>query len=235
MFINKTYLQLTITEQEKKYIKEQASKEKFNSISAFVMDCINKKITFDVDMKSYKVIAKEINYIGKNINQIVRSINSKNYYTENELKEININLEKIYELESKEFSRLSKLKFNVNNIPSINRTLKKIIKDYEQANLPVPKAKLLKELYKELREDFIFILELIKDSKEIDNDLATYFVDSVLAGNVEKIEESELISFYDEFEMFSENIRIKTIDINYNFSENDWFKMKDILDKYDIF
>lgn len=235
MFINKTYLQLTITEQEKKYIKEQASKEKFNSISAFVMDCINKKITFDVDMKSYKVIAREINYIGRNINQIVRSINSKNYYTENELKEININLEKIYELESKEFSRLSKLKFNVNNSPSINRTLKKIIKDYEQANLPVPKAKLLKELYKELREDFIFIIELIKDSKEIDDDLATYFIDSVLAGNVEKIEESELISFYDEFELFSENIRIKTIDINYNFSENDWFKMKDILEKYNIF
>lgn len=235
MFINKTYLQLTITEQEKKYIKEQASKEKFNSISAFVMDCINKKITFYVDMKSYKVIAKEINYIGKNINQIVRSINSKNYYTENELKEININLEKIYELESKEFSRLSKLKFNVNNSPSINRTLKKIIKDYEQANLPVPKAKLLKELYRELREDFIFIIELIKDSKEIDDDLATYFIDSVLAGNVEKIEESELISFYDEFELFSENIRIKTIDINYNFSENDWFKMKDILEKYNIF
>lgn len=235
MFINKTYLQLTITEQEKKYIKEQASKEKFNSISAFVMDCINKKITFDVDMKSYKVIAREINYIGRNINQIVRSINSKNYYTENELKEININLEKIYELESKEFSRLSKLKFNVNNSPSINRTLKKIIKDYEQANLPVPKAKILKELYKELREDFIFIIELIKDSKEIDDDLATYFIDSVLAGNVEKIEESELISFYDEFELFSENIRIKTIDINYNFSENDWFKMKDILEKYNIF
>lgn len=233
--MKKENIHFRVTEEEKLYISKKTSENGFKSISAFIMDCINNKISFEVDMKTYKQIAKEINYIGRNINQIVRSINSKNYYTENELKDININLEKIYELESKEFNRLSKLKFNVNNSSSMNRTIKKIINNYEQANLPIPKAKLLKELYKELREDFIFILELIKDSKEIDNDLATYFVDSVLAGNVEKIEESELISFYDEFEMFSENIRIKTIDINYNFSENDWFKMKDILDKYDIF
>lgn len=224
-----------VTEEEKDYISKKSSENGFNSISAFIMDCINNKISFEVDMKVYKQIAKEINYIGRNINQIIRSINAKKYYTENELKDINMYLEKIYELESKEFNRLSKLKFNVNNSPSINRTLKKIIKDYEQANLPIPKAKLLKELYKELREDFIFIIELIKNSKEIDDDLATYFIDSVLAGNVEKIEESELISFYDEFELFSENIRIKTIDIYYNFSENDWFKMKDILEKYNIF
>lgn len=224
-----------VTEEEKDYISKKSSENGFNSISAFIMDCINNKISFEVDMKVYKQIAKEINYIGRNINQIIRSINAKKYYTENELKDINMYLEKIYELESKEFNRLSKLKFNVNNSPSINRTLKKIIKDYEQANLPIPKAKLLKELYKELREDFIFIIELIKNSKEIDDDLATYFIDSVLAGNVEKIEESELIGFYDEFEIFSENIRIKTIDINYNFSENDWFKMKDILEKYNIF
>lgn len=224
-----------VTEEEKDYISKKSSENGFNSISAFIMDCINNKISFEVDMKVYKQIAKEINYIGRNINQIIRSINAKKYYTENELKDINMYLEKIYELESKEFNRLSKLKFNVNNSPSINRTLKKIIKDYEQANLPIPKTKLLKELYKELREDFIFIIELIKNSKEIDDDLATYFIDSVLAGNVEKIEESELISFYDEFELFSENIRIKTIDINYNFSENDWFKMKDILEKYNIF
>ncbi|MQQ79380.1 hypothetical protein GFV15_00020 [Lactococcus lactis] len=224
-----------VTEEEKDYISKKSSENGFNSISAFIMDCINNKISFEVDMKVYKQIAKEINYIGRNINQIIRSINAKKYYTENELKDINMNLEKIYELESKEFSRLSKLKFNVNNSSSVNRTLKKIIHDYEQASLPVPKAKLLKEVYKELREDFIFIIELIKDSKEIDDDLATYFIDSVLAGNVEKIEEGELISFYDEFELFSENIRIKTIDINYNFSENDWFKMKDILEKYNIF
>jgi len=229
------YLQLSISQKDKDYIIEQYEKTNFRTISAFVMDCVYNKISLELDIKSYKIIAREINYIGRNINQIVRSINSKSYYTENELKDINMNLEKIYELESKEFSRLSKLKFNVNNSSSVNRTLKKIIHDYEQANLPVPKAKLLKELYKELREDFIFIIELIKDSKEIDDDLATYFIDNVLAGNVEKIEESELISFYDEFELFSENIRIKTIDINYSFSENDWFKMKDILEKYNIF
>lgn len=229
------YLQLSISQEDKDYILEQAPLKGFKTASAFVMDCVYNKISFEVDMKAYREIAKEINYIGRNINQVIRSINSKNYFTENELKNLNINLDKIYKLEAKEFKRLSQLKFNVNNNASLNRTLKKIINDYEKANLTIPKSKLLKELYKELREDFIFIIELIKSSNECDDDLATYFIDSVLAGSVEEIKDNELISFYDEFELFVENIRLKTIDINYNFTENDWFTMKEILEKYNIF
>ena len=76
-FVNKTYLQISLTKEQKEAIKIKANDLGYYSVSAFLLDSSRSFFRLKVDMSVYRDLTKEVNYIGKNINSIVRRIDSE--------------------------------------------------------------------------------------------------------------------------------------------------------------
>ena len=63
-FINKTYLQITLDNEEKEFIKERADELGYKSVSAFLIDSAKNHFKVEIDMSIYSELTKEINYSG---------------------------------------------------------------------------------------------------------------------------------------------------------------------------
>jgi len=50
-----------------------------------------------------------------------------------------------------------------------------------------------------------------------------------------EIDEDESIKFSNEIFKYTQKIKFKMINLEYNFTDDDWYELKEILDEYEIF
>lgn len=236
MFINKTYLQLTLSQEQKEYIKNKANELGYKSVSAFIIDSTKEFFLVEMDMSVYREVAKEINYIGKNINNLVRRINTDGFYKDTDFDFININQKKIIKLMDKEYSKLLKLKKKYLSGDLSVKDKQTLIESFKNENLQIPKSILLEEVHERIKNDIIYICGIIESSPAKEEGLHEYVWEYAYEGRtLYELDDDKLIKFSDDLFLFTQKLKGKMSKLSNEFNDDDWFKLKDILDEYEIY
>lgn len=229
----KTYLQISLSPKDKEYIKEKAKLFGYATISAFLIDSANSHIMLNVDMSVYRKLYREVNYIGKNINSIVRRINSEKFYSDLEVEHLERRMDEIYGLMEKEYDRLEKVAFHFTSNDLTEDEVVKIIKAYEENHLPIPKFVLLQDVYQNIHDSLVFITEMIRESKYQDEEIEEYLWIYLNNDFIKNLNDERLTEFSNRLLKYYENLRRKKLNLDYHFSDDDWFDLVDILDDYE--
>lgn len=134
---------MSLYDRQKEFIENKARKFGFKSISAFLLDCSKTYFRFDIDMRVYKKLTKEVNYVGNNINKLVRRVHSDGFYTGIDIEMIKSNQDKIYKIMNKEFKRLAELKFDFTSDQLNLKDTEQLVKMLEDKKIEVPRTILL--------------------------------------------------------------------------------------------
>ncbi|MFY8329455.1 hypothetical protein [Vagococcus carniphilus] len=229
----KTYLQISLYQKDKEYIQKKTKQLGYATMSAFLIDSSKSFFILNIDMAIYRKLTKEINYIGKNINSIVRRINSEKFYSDLDIEHLERKIDEIYELIKKEYKRLGELAFNFTSNDLTDDEVVKVIKAYEESHLPVPKFILLQDVYQNIHDSLVFITEMIQESKHQEEAVEEYLWNYLNRDFIKSLSDERLTEFSNRLLKYYENLRRKKINLDYHFSDDDWFDLVDILDDYE--
>ncbi|MGG3805404.1 hypothetical protein [Metabacillus fastidiosus] len=235
MFVNKTYLQLSIEKEDKEFIKNKAEELGYKSASAFLVESAKNHFRLNLDMSVYKNLAREINYIGKNINSLIRRINTDGIYSDSDIDFLKKNQKIIINLINKEYDRLLNLKKNFTS-ESLNLNDKEnLVRALQKNQIEVPKKLLLEEIYEQIKDDFIYIIQAIEKSPEQDKEIEEYTWGYLYGETVFSLDNEKLIEFANEVFIYTQKLKMKLAKLDNVFDDSDWFSLKEILDKYEIY
>ncbi|MEK4677691.1 hypothetical protein LW858_31605 (plasmid) [Bacillus cereus] len=234
-FIHKTYLQITLDEQDKEMIKNKAEELGYKTVSAFLIDSAKTHFRLEVDMKVYRDLTKEINYIGKNINSLIRRIHTDGIYTDQDMDFLKVNQKKIIKIIQKEYDRLLDLKTKFTSDSLTKKQKKQLIESLSENQIPLPKKLVLEEVYEKIKEDFMYIIASIENSPAQSKGVAEYVWQYVYGDTLYTLEDNRLIEFADKIFMFSQKLKFKLAKLDQIFEDKDWYELKDILDEYEIY
>jgi len=234
-FIHKTYLQITLDEQDKEMIKNKAEELGYKTVSAFLIDSAKTHFRLEIDMKVYRDLTKEINYIGKNINSLIRRIHTDGIYTDQDMDFLKVNQKKIIKIIQKEYDRLLDLKTKFTSDSLTKKQKKQLIESLSENQIPLPKKLVLEEVYEKIKEDFMYIIASIENSPAQSKGVAEYVWQYVYGDTLYTLEDNRLIEFADKIFMFSQKLKFKLAKLDQIFEDKDWYELKDILDEYEIY
>lgn len=231
----KERLEIQLFKDEKEFIKNKSIDFGYKNVSAFVIDSVKSHFKFEVDMKAYRDLTKEINYIGKNINSLIRRINTDGIYTDNDIDFLRVNQKKIIKIMNTEYDRLLDLKTKFNSDSLSKKQKEKLIKSLSENQIKIPKKLVLEEVYEKIKEDFVYIIECIENSPEQDMEVTEYVWQYLYGDTLYKLEDDQLIKLADSIFIFAQKVKFKLSKLDNVFSDDDWFELKDILDEYEIY
>ncbi len=168
------------------------------------------------------------NEIGK-----LRRINSEKFYSDLEVEHLERRMDEIYGLMEKEYDRLEKVAFHFTSNDLTEDEVVKIIKAYEENHLPVPKFVLLQDVYQNIHDSLVFITEMIRESKYQDEEIEEYLWIYLNNDFINNLSDERLTEFSNRLLKYYENLRLKKLNLDYHFSDDDWFDLVDILDDYE--
>ena len=226
---------IRVTEEKKEWVKNKANKLGYHSMSAFLMHAAETQIQLTVDMKDYRDLTKEINYIGKNINNLIRRIYTQGIYTDSDIDFLKVNQEKIWLLIKQQYDKLLSLEKDFTSEKISLESLEDIAATLEKEKLEIPKRFVLEEIYEGIKNDFLYLIEVIKKSPEQEEDVVEYLFEYLYGDTLFQLEDAALIAFSDELFSFTQKIKFKMMKLEYHFDDDDWFELKDILDEYEIY
>ena len=226
---------MRVTEEEKEWVKNKANKLGYHSMTAFLMHAAETQIQLTVDMKVYRDLTKEINYIGKNINNLIRHIYTQGIYADSDIDFLKANQEKIWDLINKQYDKLLSLGKDFTSEKISLESLENIAATLEKEKLEMPKRFVLEEVYEGIKNDFLYLIEVIKKSPEQEEDVEEYLFEYLYGDTLFQLEDAALIAFSDELFSFTQKIKFKMVKLEYHFNDDDWFELKDILDEYEIY
>lgn len=226
---------MRVTEEEKEWVKNKANKLGYYSMTAFLMHAAETQIQLTVDMKVYRDLTKEINYIGKNINNLIRHIYTQGIYADSDIDFLKANQEKIWDLINKQYDKLLSLGKDFTSEKISLESLEGIAATLEKEKLEIPKRFVLEEIYEGIKNDFLYLIEVIKKSPEQEEDVVEYLFEYLYGDTLFQLEDAALIAFSDEIFSFTQKIKFKMMKLEYHFNDDDWFELKDILDEYEIY
>lgn len=226
---------IRVTEEEKEWVKNKANKLGYHSMTAFLMNAAETQIQLTVDMKVYRDLTKEINYIGKNINNLIRHIYTQGIYADSDIDFLKANQEKIWDLINKQYDKLLGLGKDFTSEKISLESLEGIAATLEKEKLEIPKRFVLEEIYEGIKNDFLYLIEVIKKSPEQEEDVVEYLFEYLYGDTLFQLEDAALIAFSDELFSFTQKIKFKMMKLEYHFDDDDWFELKDILDEYEIY
>lgn len=234
-FINKTYLQITLDKEEKEFIKKRAAELGYKSVSAFIIDSAKNHFKVEMDMSVYRELTKEINYIGKNINSLIRRINTDGFYSDNDLEIIESNQRKIINKMNKEYDRLLNLKKKSTSDKMSLQDKKNLIESLTKLDIDVPKKVVLEEVYEKIKDDVVYICEVISKSPSKNEGLDEYILEYINGKTLFELEDNKLIELSNEIFMYTQKLKFKLVNLDNQFDDDDWYELKDILDEYEIY
>lgn len=226
---------IRVTEEKKEWVKNKANKLGYHSMSAFLMHAAETQIQLTVDMKDYRDLTKEINYIGKNINNLIRRIYTQGIYTDSDIDFLKVNQEKIWLLIKQQYDKLLSLEKDFTSEKISLESLEDIAATLEKEKLEIPKRFVLEKVYEGIKNDFLYLIEVIKSSPEQEEDVVDYLFEYLYGDTLFQLENAELIAFSDELFSFTQKIKFRMVNLKYHFKDDDWFELKDILDEYEIY
>lgn len=229
----KDSLKISVTTEEKEAMKKKAKELGFGSVSAFLLDASETYFRLNVDMSVYRKLTREINYIGKNINALVRRINTDQLFTDLDIYTLEKKLEEIKELMMKEYMHLSDLQFKFTSDKLTEDDTIRMIEAFQKNNLDVPKQVLLEEVYENIHGSFALIIDMIRTSKYQDELIEEYVWDFIHSSAIDNLSDDDLIRLGDKLFKYYEKLRLKAIDLNYHFTDEDWFNFLEIIDEFE--
>lgn len=230
-----TYFQLRISPENKEFLKETAKQFGYANVSAFVMESVRNYFRIELDMKPYRDLAMEIGYVGKNINSLVRRINTDGFYGDTDLERIELNQQKIIKMMNKEYSKLLSWKKNLVSSKMSLEDKRAVIESYKENQLPIPKKILLEDLFEKIKEDLLYVCELIAKSPSKHEGLDEYVFDYMQGRTFSELSEAQLIQFSDELFDYVQKLKFKMVNLDNQFDDDDWYEFKDILDEYEVY
>lgn len=231
----KTKINVSISNEDKKFVENKAEELGYKSVSAFLIDSAKNHFRIEVDMNIYRNLSREINYIGKNVNSLVRRINTDGFYSDNDIDFLRTNQKKIITLMNKEYDRLLNLK---QKYTSDNLSLKEkenLIKALQQNEIDVPLKVVLEEVFEQIKEDFLYIGEVIENSPKQEKEVAEYVWEYLYGDTLFELDKNKLIEFANKIFIFTQKLKMKLLKLDNVFDDDDWFSLKDILDEYEIY
>ncbi|PFB50167.1 hypothetical protein CN404_27335 [Bacillus thuringiensis] len=234
-FIHKTYLQITLDENEKELIKNKAEELGYKTVSAFLVDSAKTHFKLEVDMKIYRDLTKEINYIGKNINSLIRRIHTDGIYTDHDIDFLKVNQKKIIKIIQKEYDRLLDLKTKFTSDSLTKKQKQKLIESLSENQMRIPKKLVLEEVYEKIKEDFIYIIACIENSPDQGKEVEEYVWQYVYGDTLYTLDDNRLIEFADKIFRFTQKLKFKLSKFDNILEDDDWFELKDVLDEYEIY
>ncbi|MED4455641.1 hypothetical protein [Metabacillus fastidiosus] len=231
----KTDLKISLSNEDKKLIKDKAEELGYKTVSAFLVESAKNHFRLNLDMSVYQNLAREINYIGKNINSLIRRINTDGIYSDSDIDFLKKNQKIIINLMNKEYDRLLNLKKNFTS-ESLNLNDKEnLVKALQKNQIEVPKKLLLEEIYEQIKDDFIYIIQAIEKSPEQDKEIEEYTWDYLYGETVFSLDNEKLIEFANKVFIYTQKLKMKLAKLDNVFDDSDWFSLKEILDNYEIY
>ncbi|MEI3615387.1 MULTISPECIES: hypothetical protein [Bacillus cereus group] len=231
----KTDLKISLSKDDKEFVKNKATELGYKTVSAFLIDSAKTHFKLEVDMKVYRDLTKEINYIGKNINSLIRRINTDGIYTDNDIDFLRTNQKKIIKLINTEYDRLINLKTKFTSESLSTKEKKTLLRSLSENQIKIPKKLVLEEVYEKIKEDFVYIIECIENSPEQDVEVTEYVWQYLYGDTLYKLDDNQLIKLADSIFIFAQKLKFKLSKLDNIFSDEDWFELKDILDEYEIY
>lgn len=226
-------IEIRLTPKDKEMIKNKAENSGYNSVSSFIVNSAENHFIIELDLSHFKEVAKEINYIGKNINNLVHHIFKIGMYSDYDLKEIQrlqkVAIEKI----NHEYDYLLKLRRKYKESNMALKDKKRLIEELNKYEIEVPKQVLLEEIYEQIRNNFLYISQIVEDSPEQEEGISDYVYEYLFDGNLFDLKQEDLIDFANEIYLFAEKMKMKMLNVLNIFEDDDWFDFKDILEKYE--
>ena len=231
----KTDLKISLSIEDKEFIKNKTEELDYKTVSAFLIDSAKSHFRIEIDMSTYRKLTKEINYIGKNVNSLIRRINTDGFYSNNDIDFLRANQKKIIDLMNKEYDRLLNLKQKYTSDKFSLKEKENLIKALQQNEMVIPKKAVLEEVYEQIKDDFIYIGTAIENSPEQDEEIANYVWEYLYGNTLFELDENKLIEFADKTFLFTQKLKMKLLKLDNIFDNEDWFTLKDILDEYEIY
>lgn len=205
----KDSLKISVTTENKNFMKNKAKSLGFGSVSAFLIEASSTYFRLHVDMSVYRKLTQEINYIGKNINSIVRRINSEKIYSDMDIVLLERYLEETYRVLNQEYARLRKIpvKFTSDNLTK--KKSKEVIDSFKDQQLIIPKQVLMEDVYLKTHDSLVLITQMIKESSYQEEDIENFVWDYIYGKTLTSLSENKLIEFSDKIFKFHEIMKIK--------------------------
>lgn len=224
---------LSLSPKEKEFIQEKAKDYGYNNVSAFILNSVENHFVIGLDLSHFQEVTKEISYIGKNINNLVHHIFKTGMYSDYDLKEIQRLQKEIFERVNHEYDYLLKLRKKYKESNMTSKDKKRLIEELNKHEIEVPKEVLLEEIYEQVRNNFVYIAKIIDDSPEQEDGISDYVYEYMFDGALMDLDEQNLIAIADEIYIFSEKMKMKMVNFRNYFEDEDWYDLKEILDKYE--
>ena len=222
-FVNKTYLQLTLYPEEKDFIKSKADEMGYRTVSAFLLSAAKHQTKVEMDMSAYRELTREINYIGKNINSLVRRIHSEGFYSDTDIDYLVTNQKQLISKMNREYKKLLNFKQNF-NVESMSLSDKKnLAKQLQQHEIPVSKRIWLEKMYDDIRNDILYVVEIISKSPAKDEGLDQYLLNYLSGETLFGLSEQELVQLSDEVFDYVQKLKCKMVNLDNEFDDDDWF------------
>lgn len=229
----RTQINIRVTEEEREEIYKKSNDLGFKSVASFIVNSTKDFFVVELDLSHFDNVAKEINYIGKNINNLIHHIFTVGVYSEYDLKEIQRLQKETYNRINKEYDYLLMLRKKYRESNMSIKDKKRLIKELDKHEIPIPKDLILEEIYEKIRNNILYICQVIDDSPEQEEGISDYVYEYMFDGILFELDEEQLIKFSDEIFLFSEKLKMKLLNTNNVFDDDDWFELKDILDEYE--
>ena len=228
----KVRFNLSLYPKEKDFIQDKAESYGYNNVSAFILNCIKNHFVVELDLSHFDKVAKEINYIGKNINNLIHHIFAVGVYSDYDIKEIQRLQKETFDRLNKEYDYLLKLRRKYRESNMSIKDKKRLINELKKHDIEVPKQIVLEEIYEQIRSNVLYICQMIDDSPEQEEGISDYVYEYLFDGVLFDLDEKTLVEFANEIYLFAEKIKMKLLNVNNVFDDDDWFELKDILDEY---
>lgn len=230
-----TYFQISLEHEEKDYIKKKSKEQGYKNVSSFVIDSVKNHFKIELDLSHYREVAKEINYVGKNINSLIRRINTDGIYTQSDVLYLSEKLNEITDILNKDYKDLLKLRKKYESDKMPVKEKKNLIKALQQNEIRIPKKVALEEIYSSIKDDMIYLSDLIVNSPELDENFVDYLWQYLYGETLYNLADDKLIDLSDKLFIFTQKIKMKLLNLDNIFDEDDWDNLKEILDEYEIY
>lgn len=228
-------VEIRTTEKEKKFLKNKAEKLGYTSLTAFLISAAENHFLVELDLSFYREVSKEINYVGKNINSLIRRINTDGIYSQSDVLYLSEKLSEIKDIVSKDYQSLIKLRKKYESDKMPIKEKKNLIKALQQNEIRIPKKVALEEIYNSIKNDMIYLSELIVNSPELDETFVDYLWQYLYGETLYNLADDKLIDLSDKIFIFTQKIKMKLLNLDNIFDEDDWDNLKEILDEYEIY
>lgn len=92
---------------------------------------------------------------------------------------------------------------------------------------------MLEEVYENIHGSFALIIDMIQTSKYQDELIEEYVWDFIHSSAIDNLSDDDLIRLSDKLFKYYEKLRLKAIDLDYHFTDEDWFNLLEIIDEFE--